>query len=32
MILFAQRSGIEVTVSGEDLLILPAHEFLVVLP
>jgi chaperonin GroES len=31
-VLFAQHSGIEVKVSGEDLLILPAHEFLVVLP
>ena len=30
-VLFARHSGIEVKISGEDLLILPAHEFLVVL-
>jgi chaperonin GroES len=30
-VLFGRHSGIEVKVSGEDLLILPEHEFLVVL-
>jgi chaperonin GroES len=30
-VLFGRNSGIEVMVSGEDLLILPEHEFLVVL-
>jgi chaperonin GroES len=30
-VLFGRNSGIEVKVSGEDLLILPEHEFLVVL-
>jgi chaperonin GroES len=30
-VLFGRNSGIEIRVSGEDLLILPEHEFLVVL-
>ncbi len=30
-ILFGRQSGIEVTIRGEDLLILPEHAFLVVL-
>jgi chaperonin GroES len=30
-VLFGRNTGIEVMVSGEDLLILPEHEFLVVL-
>jgi chaperonin GroES len=30
-VLFGRHSGIEVTIRGEDLLILPEHAFLVVL-
>jgi chaperonin GroES len=30
-VLFGRYSGIEVKVDGEDLLVLPEHEFLVVL-
>jgi chaperonin GroES len=30
-VLFGRRSGIEVKIDGEDLLIIPEHEFLVVL-
>ncbi len=30
-VLFAKESGIDVTIGGEDLLILPENEFLVIL-
>jgi co-chaperonin GroES (HSP10) len=31
VVLFGRHSGIDVKIDGEDLLILPEHEFLVVL-